>query len=31
MANTIEVPISLIKAGDLDAIQDLLRHIKDNQ
>ncbi|MFR9871164.1 hypothetical protein ACL1GF_01135 [Corynebacterium striatum] len=24
MSNTIEVPISLIKAGDLDAIRDLL-------
>ena len=24
MTNTIEVPISLIKAGDLDAIRDLL-------
>lgn len=24
MTNTIEVPISLIKAGDLDAIQELL-------
>ncbi len=26
MPNTIEVPISLIRAGDLDAIRDLLPH-----